>query len=75
MFKLSMLPVKINLTDYRLAFSQVNNPSYQPKPTYTVSKKSFPAAIKLPKLQAVWAWLGLALLLLNWGHFCYGPWL
>ena len=30
---------------------------------------------KLPKLQAVWAWLGLALLLLNWGRFCNGPWL
>ena len=25
--------------------------------------------------EVVWAWLGLALLLLNWRHFCNGPWL
>ena len=43
----------------------------------TLSSKSLSplssVCLKLLNLQAVWAWLGIALLLLNWGHFCNGP--
>ena len=56
----------------------IKNSLYKLADTYTVSKvfTGFHLyAIKLPKLQAVWVWLGVALLLLNWGRFCYGPWL
>ena len=50
---------------------------------YTVSKKSFPPFIYTYAINTRTtggeglgvAWLGLALLLLNWGRFCNGPWL